>query len=132
MRRGRSVLLCSRRAGAGALELTAALWDAIHHRRTLYGRVCSDVRAFFDAIDQGNTGQITREELREGSTPRSDMVPVCAVFLTRRWVPAGFERLDVALTPTQLGRLMQVGGARAQRMGDCQRLTRGGAVECRC
>jgi hypothetical protein len=28
------------------------MWEAIHHRRTLYGRVCADPRSFFDAIDQ--------------------------------------------------------------------------------
>ena len=47
------------------LQLRIQLWDAIHFRRSLYGRRCTSLRTFFNAVDQAKTGCVGHDDFRE-------------------------------------------------------------------
>ena len=47
------------------LQLRIQLWDAIYFTRSLYGKRCGSLRAFFSAVDQDGNGIVGHDELRE-------------------------------------------------------------------
>jgi hypothetical protein len=47
------------------LQLRIQLWDAIHYGRSLYGKRCFTLPAFFKAVDQDKNGIVGHDELRE-------------------------------------------------------------------
>ena len=47
------------------LQLRIQLWDVIHYRRSLYGRRCCSLRAFFKAVDQKKKGFVGHDDFRE-------------------------------------------------------------------
>ena len=67
-----------------SLQLRIQLWDAIHHNRTLYGKKCSSIRSFFNAVDAARKGSVGRKALG-----------------------AAMGRLDVGLSEAQVERLLR-------------------------
>ena len=61
-----------------------SLWTAIHHRRTLFGRECWNVRSFFKAVDKDGSRIISKSELRQA--------------LQRLDVPVSLEQLEALLS----------------------------------
>lgn len=74
-----------RRLGPGVeAALLRRLWDRIHSGQcSLYGQRCTDLPSFFASVDRGESGSISRGELR-----------------------AALRRLDVGMSTTQLDRLL--------------------------